>query len=73
MNERAASMTKSVTPEQTPSPRALLQLAPYLLRYAKTAATAQNGGYPNGMGANLEPAPSALRGMPGSRFSGMAI
>jgi hypothetical protein len=60
MNERAASMTKSATPEQTPSPRALLQLAPYLLRYANTAAatqsaTAQNGGYHNGMGANLEP------------------
>ena len=33
MNERASSMTKSAPPEQTPSPRALLQLAPYLLRY----------------------------------------
>ncbi|MGH6844050.1 MAG: ABC transporter transmembrane domain-containing protein, partial [Methylocella sp.] len=33
MNELAASMTKSAPPEQTPSPRALLRLAPYLLRY----------------------------------------
>ena len=33
MNELAVSMTKSAPPEQTPSPRALLQLAPYLLRY----------------------------------------
>ena len=33
MNERTASMTKFASPEQTPSPRALLQLAPYLLRY----------------------------------------
>src|ERR1700730_15023106 len=40
MNERAASMTKSVTPEQTPSPRALLQLAPYLLRYKPRIAAA---------------------------------
>src|ERR1700730_11039202 len=33
MNELAASMTNSDPPEQTPSPRALLELAPYLLRY----------------------------------------
>ncbi|MGH6935651.1 MAG: ABC transporter transmembrane domain-containing protein, partial [Methylocella sp.] len=33
MNELGASMTKSAAPEGTPSSRALLQLAPYLLRY----------------------------------------
>jgi hypothetical protein len=38
MNELAASMTKSAPPEQTPSPRALLQLAPYLLLQAAHCA-----------------------------------
>jgi ATP-binding cassette, subfamily B, bacterial len=33
MNELAASKTKSTAPEETHSPRALLQLAPYFLRY----------------------------------------
>src|SRR3984893_3978310 len=33
MNERAASMTKSAPPGQMRSPRALLRLTPYLLRY----------------------------------------
>src|SRR3984893_12985816 len=40
MNERAPSVTKSAPPEQTPSPRALLQLAPYLLRYKPRIAAA---------------------------------
>jgi len=40
MNERAASTTKPAPSEQTPSPRALLQLAPYLLRYKPRIAAA---------------------------------
>src|ERR1700732_2373755 len=40
MNERAASMTKSAATGQTPSPRALLRLAPYLLRYKPRIAAA---------------------------------
>ncbi|MGH6853190.1 MAG: ABC transporter transmembrane domain-containing protein, partial [Methylocella sp.] len=40
MNELAAAMTKSATPEQTPSPRALLRLAPYILRYKPRIAAA---------------------------------
>src|SRR2546430_8271815 len=40
MNELAASTTKSAPPEQTASPRALLRLAPYLLRYKPRIAAA---------------------------------
>ncbi|MGH6868253.1 MAG: ABC transporter, partial [Methylocella sp.] len=39
MNERAAFTPKSAPPEQT-SPRALWQLAPYLLRYKPRIAAA---------------------------------
>src|SRR3982074_450708 len=40
MNESASATAKSAGPEQNPSPRALLQLAPYLLRYKPRIAGA---------------------------------
>src|SRR3984893_5629455 len=40
MNEPAATPDRSATPEQKPSPRALLRLAPYLLRYKPRIAAA---------------------------------
>src|SRR2546430_7075044 len=40
MNESASATAKSTGPEQKPSPRALLQLAPYLLRYKPRIAGA---------------------------------
>jgi ATP-binding cassette subfamily B protein len=40
MNKRAAAMPKSAPPGERPSPRALLQLAPYLLRYKPRIAAA---------------------------------
>ena len=40
MNESASPTAKSAGPEQKPSPRALLQLAPYLLRYKPRIAGA---------------------------------